>query len=157
MAFFSILTVKLEIITYKFFFSWYNMNKDGDNMKEQSLTIEEILKKEFKKKKIGGIDQLDVDEFLNTVIDDYEYFIEKINLLKESNQKLRDENYKLKMVEIKAVGEKDTFQEKLEPEGNEVSITPKQIDQNEEKIDPNLERVEALEREIASIKESLIK
>jgi len=133
------------------------MNKDGDNMKEQSLTIEEILKKEFKKKKIGGIDQLDVDEFLNTVIDDYEYFIEKINLLKESNQKLRDENYKLKMVEIKAVGEKDTFQEKLEPEGNEVSITPKQIDQNEEKIDPNLERVEALEREIASIKESLIK
>jgi DivIVA domain-containing protein len=133
------------------------MNKDGDNMKEQSLTIEEILKKEFKKKKIGGIDQLDVDEFLNTVIDDYEYFIEKINILKESNQKLRDENYKLKMVEIKAVGEKDTFQEKLEPEGNEVSITPKQIDQNEEKIDPNLERVEALEREIASIKESLIK
>ncbi len=126
-------------------------------MKEQSLTIEEILKKEFKKKKIGGIDQLDVDEFLNTVIDDYEYFIEKINILKESNQKLRDENYKLKMVEIKAVGEKDTFQEKLEPEGNEVSITPKQIDQNEEKIDPNLERVEALEREIASIKESLIK
>ena len=137
-------------------FSCYNMYKDGDNMKEQSLTIEEILKKDFKKKKIGGIDQMDVDEFLNSVIDDYEYFIEKINILKDINEKLRDENYKLKMVEIKAVGEKDTFQEKLEPEGNEVSITPKQIDQNEEKIDPNLERVEALEREIASIKESLI-
>jgi DivIVA domain-containing protein len=130
------------------------MYKDGDNMKEQSLTIEEILKKDFKKKKIGGIDQMDVDEFLNSVIDDYEYFIEKINILKDINEKLRDENYKLKMVEIKSVGEKDTFQEKIEIVKEDTPVVPKE---EEIKKDPNLERVEALEREIARIKESLIK
>ncbi len=123
-------------------------------MKEQSLTIEEILKKDFKKKKIGGIDQVDVDEFLNSVIDDYEYFIEKINILKDINEKLRDENYKLKMVEIKSVGEKDTFQEKIEIVKEDTPVVPQE---EEIKKDPNLERVEALEREIARIKESLIK
>jgi DivIVA domain-containing protein len=142
------------IITYIFVFSCYNMYKDGDNMKEQSLTIEEILKKDFKKKKIGGIDQVDVDEFLNSVIDDYEYFIEKINILKDINEKLRDENYKLKMVEIKSVGEKDTFQEKIEIVKEDTPVVPQE---EEIKKDPNLERVEALEREIARIKESLIK
>lgn len=142
------------------------MNKDGDNMKEQSLTIEEILEKEFKKKKIGGVDQADVDGFLNSVIDDYEYFIEKINILKATNQQLRDENYKLKMVEIKKEGEKDTFQEKVqidqeqnivEKEDTETPIAEDVVETPAEKVDPNLERVEALEKEIARIKESLIK
>ncbi|MGL5021561.1 MAG: DivIVA domain-containing protein, partial [Mycoplasmatales bacterium] len=70
-------------------------------MKIQKLTIDQIVDKEFDKKKIGGVSKKDVDDFLNIIIEDYEYFIESINNLKEVNEQLRDENFKIKMNVLK--------------------------------------------------------
>lgn len=66
-------------------------------MKNTKLTIDDILNAEFKKKFIGGINPTDVDEFLNLVLDDYEYFQDQLEKLKATNEELRKENFKVKM------------------------------------------------------------
>ncbi len=66
-------------------------------MKKTKLSIDEILNVKFKKKFIGGLNSQSVDDFLNLVIDDYEYFEEQLINLKASNEELRKENFKVKM------------------------------------------------------------
>ena len=70
-------------------------------MNEQRYTIDEIVDVEFKKKTFGGFDTEEVDDFLNGVIDDYEFFINKINELKRINEELRSENFRVKMNVLK--------------------------------------------------------
>ena len=70
-------------------------------MNEQRYTIDEIVDVEFKKKTFGGFDTEEVDDFLNGVIDDYEFFINKINELKRINEELRSANFRVKMNVLK--------------------------------------------------------
>lgn len=60
-----------------------------------NLSVKKIYEKEFKTK-LKGYDPEEVDEFLNLIIEDYEVIAQYISECKETNQRLRDENYKLK-------------------------------------------------------------
>lgn len=64
---------------------------------KNKLTVDDIFEKEFKTKLLGGLHPQDVDNFLNDVIDDYETFEKIINDLREQNELLREENFKIKM------------------------------------------------------------
>lgn len=70
-------------------------------MKRQKLTIDEIIDHKFKKKLFRGISNDAVDDFLNLVIDDYEYFSKKITDLDKANEELRNENFRIKMDVLK--------------------------------------------------------
>ncbi|MTD39078.1 cell division regulator GpsB [Erwinia sp. CPCC 100877] len=48
----------------------------------------DILQKEFKTKKIGGYDPVEVDEFLDNVIKDYEAYNKELLTLQEENNRL---------------------------------------------------------------------
>lgn len=51
------------------------------------FTTKEILQKEFKNK-MRGYDPIEVDEFLDNIIKDYETYNKEIALLKDENQRL---------------------------------------------------------------------
>ena len=54
------------------------------------LTAQQIVEKDFKKSMKGyNIDE--VDTFLNIIIEDYEAFEQQLNLLKEENERLKQE------------------------------------------------------------------
>ncbi|MGL5021170.1 MAG: DivIVA domain-containing protein [Mycoplasmatales bacterium] len=117
-------------------------------MKIQKLTIDQIVDKEFDKKKIGGVSKEDVDDFLNIIIEDYEYFIESINNLKEVNEQLRDENFKIKMNVLKNNTSNLDVEELKE---NEVEVKIEKKIEPEMKIDE--QRISALEKAISELKE----
>ncbi len=64
---------------------------------QTKLTVDDIFEKEFKTKTFGGLKPQDVDDFLNEIIDDYEVFEKIISELREQNEALREENFKIKM------------------------------------------------------------
>lgn len=51
-------------------------------------TPKDVLQKEFKTKKIGGYDPIEVDEFLDNVIKDYEAYNRELVSLQEENNRL---------------------------------------------------------------------
>ncbi len=61
------------------------------------LTVDDIFEKEFKTKAFGGLNPEEVDSFLNDIIDDYENFEKVLNDLRDQNEALREENFKIKM------------------------------------------------------------
>src|SRR5699024_800536 len=52
------------------------------------LTMESILEKDFKKQ-VRGYNEVEVDEFLDIVIKDYEAFTNEIERLKKENERLK--------------------------------------------------------------------
>lgn len=56
-------------------------------MSTYNFTTRDILQKEFKKK-VRGIDAVEVDEFLDAVIKDYEQYDREVLELKEENERL---------------------------------------------------------------------
>jgi DivIVA domain-containing protein len=70
-------------------------------MKKQKLSVDEIIEHKFKKQMFRGISVDAVDDFLNMILDDYEYFIEKIKDLDKANEELRNENFRIKMDVLK--------------------------------------------------------
>lgn len=52
------------------------------------LTTEKILEKTFKKQ-VRGYNEVEVDEFLDMVIQDYEAFTQEIEQLKQENDRLK--------------------------------------------------------------------
>ncbi len=137
---------------------------------DRKLTIDDILEKEFKTKKIGGIDANDVDEFLNEVIDDYEYFEKSITELKGQLEQLRSENFKIKMNVLNSNSQKiditqDVEIQKLSGNTNDLK-TPNQTTDHEETRNLNdfnpdeaslTNRIAALEDELQKIKEHTTK
>ncbi|HLQ74386.1 MAG TPA: cell division regulator GpsB [Bacillota bacterium] len=59
-------------------------------MEDIKLTAETILEKDFKTS-MRGYNQVEVDEFLDTIIKDYEAFNQVIEQLKEENNKLKQQ------------------------------------------------------------------
>ncbi len=64
---------------------------------KNKLSVDDIFEKEFKTKAFGGLNPQDVDSFLNEIIDDYEVFEKIIADLRNQNEILREENFKIKM------------------------------------------------------------
>ncbi len=64
---------------------------------QTKLTVDDIFEKEFKTKTFGGLNPQDVDNFLNEIIDDYEVYEKIIAELRNQNEALREENFKIKM------------------------------------------------------------
>lgn len=63
------------------------------NMKNAQLTSEDILKKDFKTS-MRGYNQVEVDEFLDIIIKDYEFFNKEIMKLRKEVQQLKSQtNY----------------------------------------------------------------
>lgn len=60
-----------------------------------NLSVKKIFEKEFNTSR-KGFDQQEVNEFLDLVIEDYETIAKYIQDVKQTNQELRDENYRLK-------------------------------------------------------------
>ncbi|MGL5021295.1 MAG: hypothetical protein ACRC5R_04685, partial [Mycoplasmatales bacterium] len=89
-----------------------------------------------------------VDDFLNIIIEDYEYFIESINNLKEVNEQLRDENFKIKMNVLKNNTSNLDVEELKE---NEVEVKFEKKIEPEMKIDE--QRISALEKAIFELRE----
>ncbi len=63
------------------------IHKRGAKMAKLIYSAKEILQKEFKSK-MRGYDPVDVDEFLDNIIKDYETYNKEITSLKEENQRL---------------------------------------------------------------------
>ncbi len=137
---------------------------------DRKLTIDDILEKEFKAKKIGGIDANDVDEFLNQIIDDYEYFEKSINELKGQLEQLRSENFKIKMNVLNSNSQKIDITQDVEIQklsGNTDNLkTPTPISDHEATRNLNdfnpeeaslTNRIAALENELQKIKEHTTK
>ncbi|WP_174613567.1 cell division regulator GpsB [Virgibacillus ihumii] len=61
------------------------------NANRMQLSSKDILEKEFKTA-IRGYHQEEVDEFLDTVIQDYEAFQQEIEKLKQENDRLRKQS-----------------------------------------------------------------
>lgn len=59
------------------------------NTKNSQLTSEEILKKNFKTS-MRGYNQIEVDEFLDKIIKDYEFFTDEIAKLHKEVQQLKE-------------------------------------------------------------------
>lgn len=55
-----------------------------------SLTVQDILKKEFKSK-VRGYDAAEVDTFLDQIIADYKMFQQKLDELNYENERLRNQ------------------------------------------------------------------
>lgn len=102
-----------------------------------NLSVRKIVDKEFKKKPMGGYDANEVDEFLDLVIEDYETIAQYIKECKDMNQRLRDENYKLK---------KDRLQEQTSEIINEDTIDL--ITHNEKKDSNEADRLASLEEKM---------
>lgn len=56
-----------------------------------NLQPNDILKKEFKSKKLGGYDPTEVDEYLDDIIQDYDVMLNYIKQLEAENESLRKE------------------------------------------------------------------
>lgn len=117
-------------------------------MKKQKLSIDDILNHEFKSKKFRGINPVEIDEYLNFIIDDYEYFSKKIVDLEKANDELRNENFRIKMDVLKQATHTLDIDEIKEArdEMNELK--------NSSTIDA-MEKISKLEEEINKIKNSL--
>ena len=62
---------------------------DGRAMK-MKLTAQQIVEKDFKKS-MKGYNVDEVDTFLNMIIEDYEIFEQQLNVMREENERLRQE------------------------------------------------------------------
>ncbi len=137
---------------------------------DRKLTIDDILEKEFKTKKIGGIDATDVDEFLNQIIEDYEYFEKSITELKGQLEQLRSENFKIKMNVLNSNSQKiditqDVEIQKLSGNTNDLKVQNQIADheatRNLNDFNPDeaslTNRIAALEDELQKIKEHTTK
>lgn len=112
-------------------------------MKNAKLTTDDILNKKFKKRVFGGVNTEEVDEFLNDVLDDYEYYINEINHLKMKNEELRKENFKVKMNVLKQNTQTIDLAEDLQD---------KKVVEQEAMYNKTLEqRIIELEKEVAVI------
>lgn len=120
-------------------------------MKNQNLTIKEIVEKNFKTTMVGGLKKADVDDFLNIIIEDYEFFIEKINILTEANEKLRDENFKNKMNILKTHEDADDFEEMIEQKTQDVALESETQKLNNQENDTE-ERLRSIEKSIEESK-----
>lgn len=58
------------------------------NLNRIQLSGKDILEKDFKTR-MGGYNQEEVDEFLDTIIQDYDLFTQEIERLQEENERLR--------------------------------------------------------------------
>lgn len=117
-------------------------------MKKQKLSTEDILNHEFKRKKFRGIHPEEVDEFLNVVLDDYEYFAKKIVDLDKANEELRNENFRIKMDVLKQATHTLDVEE----------IKDARIEMNElkaSKTSEAMDKISKLEEEIKALKDSL--
>ncbi len=121
-------------------------------MKNAKLTVDNILEVQFKKKKFGGIDPTSVDEFLNEIIDDYEFFQAQIDDLKVKNEDLRKENFKVKMNVLKQTTQTvDIDEDMISPKSsNDNNITKESLKMLEQ-------RVIELEKEVAVINAKITK
>lgn len=107
-------------------------------MSRIKMSSDDIFNKEFKKSTFGGFNRSDVDEFLNSVIEDYETFEKEVVSLKTQNEELRKENFKIKMESMKV--------------NKGIDETDFPI-KEEVKVDTTMEkRIIDLEREVAVIK-----
>ncbi len=68
---------------------------------KNKLTADAIYEKQFKSKRFGGLDPEDVDNFLNVIIEDYEYFEKNFEELNKQVESLREENFRLNMGVLK--------------------------------------------------------
>lgn len=62
---------------------------------KNQLSTKEILEKDFKTA-MRGYNQVEVDEFLDKVIQDYDFFQKEIEMLREENKKLQESQEQLK-------------------------------------------------------------
>lgn len=60
-------------------------------MDQVRLTIDDIVNKEFKKS-LRGYDEEEVDLFLDTIIQDYDYFLKEIESLNNEIKRLEQKN-----------------------------------------------------------------
>ncbi len=114
-------------------------------MQKSRLTMEDIYNAKFKKKRFGGINEEQVDDLLNTIIDDYEYFEEEIKNLKKVNEELRKENFKVKMNALKT----NTNTLDLDEVNLNNKVSP--MEEVENKVDLSVieARLNKLERDVA--------
>ncbi len=116
---------------------------------DKKLTVDDILEKKFKTKKIGGLDANDVDAFLNEIIEDYELFEKTINDLKKQLEQLREENFRVKMNALNSKSKKIDITQDVEIQ--KLSNNTKNLTEN---TDNDLKsRIDALESELNKIKE----
>lgn len=117
-------------------------------MKKQKLSVDDIIEHEFKKKMFRGLNNESVDDFLNLVLDDYEYFIEKIKDLDKANEELRNENFRIKMDVLKQA----THTLDIE----EIKEARKEMEELFGEPDANtLLKIADLEKELEALKSSL--
>ncbi len=117
----------------------------------KKLTINDILEKEFRTKKIGGLDANDVDAFLNDVIDDYEEYEKNIQDLKKQLEILREENFKIKMNVLNQDSQSIDITQDVEIQ--KLSNDTKDLEQKDDTLQT---RIKSLEDEVAKIKEHTI-
>ncbi len=116
---------------------------------DKKLTVDDILEKKFKTKKIGGLDANDVDSFLNEIIEDYELFEKTISDLKKQLEQLREENFRVKMNALNSKSKKIDITQDVEIQ--KLSNNTKNLEIN---TDSDLKsRIDALESELNKIKE----
>ncbi len=116
---------------------------------DKKLTVDDILEKKFKTKKIGGLDANDVDSFLNEIIEDYELFEKTISDLKKQLEQLREENFRVKMNALNSKSKKIDITQDVEIQ--KLSNNTKNLESN---TDSDLKsRIDALESELNKIKE----
>lgn len=108
-------------------------------MSKIKLTSDDVFNKKFKKNIFGGFATEEVDDFLNEIIKSFESLEKDVKSLKAENDKLRKENFQIKMEVIKTNDKND-----FEFENKETSSTPIEIRDLEK-------RIIDLEREVAVI------
>ena len=118
-------------------------------MNKMNLSVRKIFDKEFSNKKIGGIDQTEVDEFLDLVIEDYETIAAYIKDIKEANQRLRDENYKLKKDKLQYSAPHKLDDDSFELMQNTVVLD---IPKDSERLNSLETKIDRLEKIILSFK-----
>lgn len=117
-------------------------------MKKQKLSVDEIIDHKFKKKMFRGISEDAVDDFLNVILDDYEYFVAKIKDLDKANEELRSENFRIKMDVLKHATHTLDI--------DEIKEARKEMEELFGKSDADtLLKIADLEKELEVLKESL--
>ncbi len=123
---------------------------------KSKLTADTIYEKQFKSKRFGGLDPEDVDNFLNLVIEDYEYFEKTFDELSKQIESLREENFRLNMGALKEKSSTLDMSNDIEihqlTQTNDFGDETKRLDDTKDINDSSIEqRLAKVEKQVAEL------
>ncbi len=123
---------------------------------KSKFTADTIYEKQFKSKRFGGLDPEDVDNFLNVVIEDYEYFEKTFEDMNKQIESLREENFRLNMGVLKEKSNTLDMSNDIEihqlTQTNDFGDETKRLDSTDDLTDSTIEkRLALVEKQVAQL------